>query len=78
MRLPRLPRLEEIISRTVSWETLAWLHDAGLWAGLILLMFVTLIVLAWYIGKAIVGNDALAKSFQISGHAYRWIWLPPP
>jgi acyl carrier protein len=70
----KLPTLDRLLpSAAISWLTMGIVQAFG--AALLLLLFAIPIIPAWFMGKAVYGNEALIVA--VGDHMWiQWIWLP--
>jgi acyl-CoA synthetase (AMP-forming)/AMP-acid ligase II len=69
----KLPMLDLLPSVAISWLTMGILQAFGV--VLLLLLFAVPIIPAWFVGKAVYGNEALIVA--VGDHRWlQWIWLP--
>jgi hypothetical protein len=68
-----LPMLDLLPSAAISWLTMGIVQAFGV--ALLFLLFAVPIIPAWFMGKAVYGNEALIVA--VGDHMWtQWIWLP--
>jgi hypothetical protein len=70
----KLPMLDLLPSAAISWLTMGRVQAFG--AALLLLLFAIPIIPAWFMGKAVYGNEALIVAVGGDHMWIQWIWLP--